>query len=160
MMTTVAGAASRPTVRPDPALDDRSGTPAAPLPLWRLYVMRAGYLYLALGLAVTKWPAFVQRDQPLPLMDGVVDAMLVALSVLFLLGVRYPVTMLPVLLFEVAWKVTWLAAVALPLWASDRLTPAFGTMAATLFWVAPIVLVIPWRYVLGQLVRARGDRWR
>ena len=37
---------------------------------------------------------------------------------------------------------------------------AFGTMAATLFWVAPIVLVIPWRYVLGQLARARGDRWR
>jgi hypothetical protein len=160
MMDTVASAASRPALRPDPARDDASGAPPAPLPLWRLYLLRAGYLYLGLGLAVTRWPAFVQRDQPLPLMEGVVDAMLVALSVLFLLGVRYPVAMVPALLFELAWKVTWLAVVALPLWASDRLTPAYGAMAATLLWVAPILLVVPWGHVSRRFVRARGDRWR
>ena len=134
--------------------------PAGPLPRWRMYALRAVYLYLVVGLAVTRWPAFVQRDEPLPLMDGVVDAMLVALSVLFLIGIRYPVAMLPVLLFEAAWKLLWLATVALPLWAGDRLTPAFGEMAFLLSWVAPVLLVMPWGYVVRRYVLTRGERWR
>ena len=40
---------------------------------------------------------------------------LIAMSVLALLGLRYPQRMLPVLLFEVAWKMIWLAAVVVPL---------------------------------------------
>jgi hypothetical protein len=140
---------------------DRIVSPTAPpLPRWRMYALRAVYLYLVVGLALTRWPAFLTRDEPLPLIDGVVDTMLVALSVLFLIGVRYPVKMLPVLLFESAWKLIWLGTVALPLWATDRLTPAFSEMAFVISWVAPVLLVMPWGYVFRQFARAGAERSR
>ena len=46
------------------------------------------------------------------LAEGTVVAMLVAMSVLALLGLRYPQRMLPILLFEVGWKLIWLGLVA------------------------------------------------
>ena len=40
--------------------------------------------------------------------------LLTAMSLLAFLGLSYPVKLLPVLLFEAAWKILWLALVALP----------------------------------------------
>ena len=88
---------------------------AEELSLLRLYLLRAGYLLMALGLVITRWPLLIGHDASWPLMDGVVVCMLVALSLLFFLGVRYPVKLIPVLLFEMTWKVIWLSTVALPL---------------------------------------------
>ena len=42
------------------------------------------------------------------------QCILLAMSVLAFLGLRYPVKMLPILLFESMWKLTWLAVIALP----------------------------------------------
>ena len=83
------------------------------LPLWRFYVLRFGYLVIGVGLALTKWPVLTDHGS-WPLMEGVVDCMLVAMSLLALLGVRYPVQMLPLLLLESVWKLIWLGVVAVP----------------------------------------------
>jgi hypothetical protein len=37
-------------------------------------------------------------------MDGVVTCLLTVMSLLAFLGLRYPVQMLPIVMFEVAWK--------------------------------------------------------
>ena len=42
---------------------------------------------------------------------------------LALLGIRYPLQMLPVLLFELAWKLIWVAAVVQPLWTAHQMDP-------------------------------------
>ena len=76
-----------------------------------------------MGLAITKWPELLAHE-PWELKDGTVLTMLVAMSVLALLGLRYPQRMLPILLFEVGWKLTWLGVVALPLWVDGNLTGA------------------------------------
>lgn len=125
--------------------------------LLRLCVLRATYLLLVVGLGAMILPPLFRHE---PAARGVIPSLLAAVWVLALLGLRHPLRMLPVLMFELAWKVTWLAVVALPLWASGRLTPAYGAMAATLLWVAPILLVVPWDQVARRFVRARGDRWR
>ena len=121
--------------------------------------MRVGYFVMVVGLAVTKWPEFLAHE-PWELKHGTVLTMLVAMSVLALLGLRYPQRMLPILLFEVGWKATWLGSVALPLWLDGNLTGATREQTVAVLWVIIVVAVIPWRHTVDQFVLARGDRWR
>jgi hypothetical protein len=133
---------------------------ASEVSLPRLYLLRLGYLVIAVGIAVTKWPLLINHDRPWPLMDGVETSMLVALSLLWFLGLRYPLQMLPVLLFEIAWKLIWTIAVVVPLWTSGQLDPAtLSVFYACLVVVIPIA-VIPWRYVVTHYVTKHGDPWR
>ncbi|HSK32301.1 MAG TPA: hypothetical protein VK903_02335, partial [Propionicimonas sp.] len=93
-------------------------TPTAPttateLSLTRLHLMRAGYLLMGVGLALVKWPLLPDAHTQ-PLYEGVTLCLLVAMSLLAFLGLRYPVKLLPLLLFESAWKLLWLGLVALP----------------------------------------------
>ena len=127
--------------------------------LWRLNLLRVGYLVMGVGLAVVKWPLLFDHE-PWELKEGTVVCMLVAMSVLALLGLRYPLRMLPILLFEVAWKLTWLGVVALPLWFDDKLEGATRVQAGDVLWVVIPIAVIPWRHVLAQYLLAAGEPWR
>ncbi len=159
VMDPVAGAA--PTRLKD-ADRDRSehAAPADQVPLWRLAALRAGYLFVAVGLAVTRWPLLVNHDQPWPLMDSVVVCMLVAMSILYFLGIRYPLQMLPMMLFESIWKLAWLGVVAVPLWAAGRMDAATWETAFACLLVVVVLLAVPWRYVFTHYVTRPGERWR
>ena len=115
---------------------------------------------MGVGLALTKWPLVFNHEGPWPAPEGAVLAMLVALSLLSFVGLRYPVQMLPILLFESAWKLIWMAVVALPLWTTGQLDPANLELLSRNLWVLIILAVIPWRYVVTHYVTKRGDRWR
>lgn len=128
--------------------------------LARLYALRAAYLLIAVGLGIEIWPGILHHEQPWELMQGVVNCVLGAVSLLALLGLRYPLAMLPLLMFEMLWKGLWLLVVAAPLWRAGTMD---GGVAATAFAclvgvVFPIV--IPWRYVIANYVLRTGDRWR
>jgi hypothetical protein len=140
--------------------DRMNTTPRGELSLRRLYVLRFGYLFMGGGLAVVKWPSFVAHHGSWPLMEGVVECMLLAMSILALLGLRYPVKMLPILLFESLWKLTWLAVVALPQLTGDGMDAATTEMFTSILFVVVILAVIPWGYVIRQYLTAPGDRWR
>jgi hypothetical protein len=131
-----------------------------PLSLVRLHLLRAGYLFFAVGLVVTKWPLLIGHDLTWPLYEGVETSILVAFSLLAFLGLRYPLQMLPLLLLECLWKLIWVTAVALPLWSAGRIDEATGQVLFACLWVLIIVAVIPWRFVLSHYVTGRGDRWR
>jgi hypothetical protein len=137
----------------------RAAATAAPLSLPRLYLLRVGYLVLGVGLAVTKWPLFLHHE-PWSLTQGVVNCLLLALSLLALVGLRHPVRMLPILLFEAAWKLIWLAVVALPLWTSGQVDQAAQDLIFACLWVVIILVAIPWRFVFEHYVAERGERWR
>jgi uncharacterized membrane protein (DUF485 family) len=84
-----------------------------------------------------------------------------ALTALALVGVRFPVRMMPLLLFELAWKLLWLLAVFIPLWLAHRVD---ADTAANLFpiglGVVLVPLVLPWGYVWRFYVVAPADRWK
>lgn len=130
------------------------------LPLYRLHLMRIGYLVLGVGIAVMKWPLVIHHADSLPLMDGVVACLLTAMSLLAFLGLRYPVRLLPILLFESAWKLIWLSVVALPKLAAGDMDSATRAVMSACLWVVIILAVVPWRYVWQHYVTAKGDRWR
>jgi hypothetical protein len=137
---------------------DGNGTPVREIALWRLYLLRAGYLLIAVGMGMQKVPAFLHH-RPWELMHGVVNSMLLALVLLSVLGLRYPLKMLPLLFWEVTWKATWLLAVALPAWQNYTMDAnTWDTTFACLISVI-FLFIIPWDYVWRKFVSARSDRW-
>ena len=137
-----------------------SATRAHPdLGLWRINLMRGGYLLMAVGLALVKWPLLGQAAS-LPLFEGVTLALLTAMSLLALLGLFHPVKLLPVLLFEATWKVLWLGLVALPNALSGDLSAAMTQVLVNCLLVVAIIAVTPWRYVWRSYGSSKAERWR
>jgi hypothetical protein len=147
------------TTHTTPSTFSRTTVPEAGLSLRRLHLMRAGYLLMGVGLVLVKWP-LLRDARTLPLYEGVTLCLLVAMSLLAFLGLRYPVRLLPVLLFESTWKLLWLGLVALPKALDDDLDAGTSEIAVSCSVVVVILAVIPWGYVWRTYVRASGDRWR
>jgi hypothetical protein len=125
-----------------------------------LYAMRFGYLVLATGLTVTVWTEVLDPSRSWSVMEGAAKSLLAALGLLSLLGLRHPVRMLPILLFECAWKLIWLAAVGVQAWRSDRIDTEMAEMMQAVLWVVLILPVVPWHHVYHRYLAASGDRWR
>src|ERR671927_253929 len=141
-----------------PEASDRSPSlDAEQLPLWRLHAMRVGYALMGIGLAIVKWPLVIDYDQSFPLYEGVVAVLLTAMSLLAFLGLRYPVRLLPILLFETLWKVIWLSVVALPAVLAGDVDQAMSKIIVSFAPEVIIVAVTPWRYVWQRYVVATGD---
>ena len=100
MKSTTSASPRYPTETTARSDDPTSASSAAGVSLPRLYALRLGYLVIAVGLALVKWPLLLNHPQPWPLFEGVETCMLVALSLLWFLGLRYPLQMLPVLLLR------------------------------------------------------------
>ena len=127
---------------------------------FRLYLLRAGYLLIAAGQGSLIWPAVFDPTKTWELMHGVVVCMLGAMAALALLGLRYPLQMLPLLFWELTWKSIWLLRVALPLWRADQLDADTEQSAIECLMAVIFLVVIPWRYVFEHYVRKAGDPWR
>jgi hypothetical protein len=135
------------------------GAPIAEVSLLRLYLLRAMYLFIVVGLAFMVWPGIIHHDKPWEFMEGVVSCMLAAFSALCLLGLRYPLQMLPLLMWELLWKTIWLLIVALPLWRADQMDELMMTNTANCLLAVLILFVIPWGYVAKHYGFKPGDRW-
>jgi hypothetical protein len=145
------------TTDPRPAAGRLAG---AGLPTWRLNVMRVGFAVMGVGLALVKWPLVIDYDRSMPLYEGVVAVLLTAMSLLAFLGLRYPIRLLPVLLFETLWKLIWLSVVALPAAIAGQVDQAMSEIIASCSVVVVIIAVVPWRYVWQRYIVATGDPWR
>jgi hypothetical protein len=131
------------------------------LPLYRLYVLRASYLLLGLAQGSKTWPAILHHARPWDFWHGVGMSFFGALTLLGLLGVRYPVRMMPLLIFEFTWKLIWVLAAWLPPYLGHTLDPDIADSFLGIFLGVVIVpLVLPWGYLWKTYVTTPGDRWR
>jgi hypothetical protein len=128
---------------------------------FRLYLLRAMYLLIAVGLAVTIWPEILFPRENLPPSKGLVPSMLGALSLLAVLGIRYPLKMLPLLFFEFLWKFIWVVVFALPPLLAKTMDQATEeNLFACMMGIVLVPIVMPWSYVFRHYLKDQGDRWR
>jgi len=123
----------------------------------RLYIMRVMYLFNFVLLGSDVWPELIRHEGPWDPVRGVAYSLWATLSLLSGLGLRYPLQMLPLLLFQLVYKSIWLVAVGIPLQSAGQ-----ATEMTTVFLVGVglDLIVIPWPYVYAHYLKKRGDRWK
>jgi len=126
--------------------------------LARLYAMRAMYLLLVIGGAIFFLPVLIGHE---PTARWVIPSMLAGVWVLACFGLRYLLQMLPLLLFELAWKTIWLIDYGLPQRMAGMNTAQFAEDFKAIA-LGPLLLIpiIPWGYVFRHYLRKAGTRWR
>jgi hypothetical protein len=143
-----------------------SGSSSAPgaasieLPMWRLYTLRLCYLILAGGIGTFFWPNIIHHTSEFAIAEGVRFSLLGGLGLAAVLGIRYPVRMIPLLLFELTWKFIYLVAFALPLWQAHQITDAMAEDIKSVMMAVIFIPLIPWGYVFRNYFVKSGDRWK
>jgi hypothetical protein len=129
------------------------------VPLWRLHVLRGMCLVFAVAGCFVHLPWLL--DDPDLTRRGMLDSMLVGLWIIASFGIRYPLQLLPVFLFEFVWKSVWLLAFGLPQWMAGRANPQLSE-DLWMIGLGPVVfgLIIPWGYVWRHYFKEPAERWR
>jgi hypothetical protein len=116
-------------------------------------LLRLGYVLVFLSVGNISWTRIINHQGAWDPVQAAALSMWASHSLLSLVGVFHPLKMLPLVLFEIGYKLIWLAIVAWPLWSANRLagSPAEGMTYAFLPVVVPIVFV-PWPYVIRKYI--------
>ncbi len=131
------------------------------VPLYRLYLLRALYLLIAVGQGTLQWPGLIHHEVAWGTWEGFSRCMLGTLALVCVLGLRYPLQMLPVLMFEFVWKSIWMLSVALPVIAAHRVDAEMSqNIFAVMMGVVLCPIVIPWNYLFAKYFTDPGDRWK
>lgn len=127
--------------------------------LARLYALRVFYLVMAVGLGIVDWPEVIHHANGPILGLQTARSLLAGIGLLSLLGLYSPLKMLPLLIFEVTWKIIFLAFYALPLWLAGDVDPASLANIQAVLVVVVFIPMIPWRYVFRTYLACPGERW-
>ncbi|GEM_PF-1405383 len=116
-------------------------------PKWRLHLMRLLFFVNFIGLVGDSWSSILFPHDQLDALSGVAMSFWAGFSVLNLLGVRFPLKLLPILLLQLLYKAAWILGTYLPARNHGLLNEEYQSF----FWIciAGIVLnllIIPWPY--------------
>jgi hypothetical protein len=111
----------------------------------------AGSLGVAMLLAPHLVVAYLQMPNQDPMVFGVVGSAYVAFAMTSILGLRFPLRFVPVLILQLIYKLVWLVAVFLPTLISGT-TAAYAWVFAAIFlsYVIGDFIAIPFRQLLAQ----------
>ncbi|MFO1241409.1 MAG: hypothetical protein U1E64_13805 [Sphingomonadaceae bacterium] len=123
-----------------------------PVALWRINAMRFLFLLIAFAMGSFVWSQLLFESADWPVMRGLAKSMLAALALLSLIGIRYPLQMLPLMLYEIAWKTIWLTLIAGRAWMAGKWTPDIEGMFTECIGIVVAYFIVPWRYVWARYV--------
>ncbi len=123
-----------------------------PIAAWRIHCIRLLFLLMAGFMGSFVWYRLLFESADLPVQQGLARSMLAALALLSLLGVRYPIQMLPLMIYEVAWKTIWLLLIALRAWLAGKWTQDIEGLFQDCIGIILAYLFMPWRYVWARYV--------
>lgn len=131
-----------------------------PVAMWRIHMLRIVYLLMAGVMGVFVWQQVLFETEPWPAPRVVAKSMLASLALLCVLGVRYPLKMLPLMLLETLWKTVAILAIIVPAWLAHRMTPDLQVLFNECIGIVLVYLVMPWRYVWACYAVQPGEPWR
>jgi hypothetical protein len=118
--------------------------------MWRVNAIRILFLLMALVMGSAVWQQLLFDAADWDLMRGLAKSMLAALALMSLLGVRYPLQMLPLMLYEMAWKTVWIVFVAGRAWMSGKWTADIEGLFFECIPIAIAFVIVPWRYIWAR----------
>lgn len=123
-------------------------------PKWRLLLMRGLFLLNFIGLAFDNWSTIFFPEEQMDALSGVAISFWASFSLLNLLGVRFPLKFIPILLLQMLYKTAWIIGTYLP---ANRLGIVDDSIQS-FFWVciAGVVLnllIIPWKYAYESYLK-------
>lgn len=127
-----------------------AANPYPPVATWRINAMRFLFLLIALVMGSAVWRQLLMDWESWDVMRGLAKSMLAALALLSLLGVRYPLQMLPLMLYEIAWKTVWLTLIAGRAWIAGKWTPGIESLFFDCIGIVIAFFIVPWRYVWAR----------
>jgi hypothetical protein len=131
-----------------------------PVAMWRIHMLRIGYLLMAGVMGFYVWQQVLFETEPWPATRVIAKSMLASLALLCVLGLRYPLKMLPLMLLETLWKTVAILLIILPAWLAHRMTPDLEVLFSECIGIVVVYLVMPWRYVWARYFVQPGEPWR
>lgn len=121
-----------------------------PVATWRINAIRFLFLLIAIVMGSVVWQQLLFESAEWDVMRGLAKSMLAALALMSLIGVRYPMQMLPLMIYEIAWKTVWMLAIALPAWVAGNWTAGIEGLFYDCVGIVIAYFIVPWRYMWAR----------
>jgi hypothetical protein len=121
-----------------------------PVALWRINTIRFLFLLMAVIMGSVVWSQLLFESADWPVARGLAKSMLAALALMSLLGVRYPMQMLPLMLYEIAWKTIWITLIAGRAWMAGKWSADIEGLFYDCIGIVIAYFIVPWRYVWAR----------
>jgi hypothetical protein len=122
-----------------------------PVATWRINAMRFLFLLMAVVMGgMFVWPQLLFESADWDVMRGLAKSMLAALALLSLIGVRYPLQMLPLMLYEILWKTIWIILIAGRAWMAGKWNADLESLFTDCIGIVIAFFIVPWPYVWAR----------
>ncbi|HZY38068.1 MAG TPA: hypothetical protein VFE53_15540 [Mucilaginibacter sp.] len=123
------------------------------VPPINIYLLRLLYTLMFLFLSYDSWTHIIRHTGPWDPANSAAWFMWASCAFIAVIGIRRPLKMLPIVLFEIIYKTGWLIFIALPLYQRNELTgtPAESMTNNFMLVILPIV-AMPWRYFFRKYI--------
>lgn len=118
-----------------------------------IYLLRLLFILVVLFVATGTWSHIFNYQGTWNATNASAWCMWASYSLISIIGIIRPLKMLPIVLFEIIYKITWLVVVAYPLWRTGELTGSIVEgMANDYLWVLLPVIAMPWKYFIKKYI--------
>ncbi len=133
----------------------------APLvPLWKTWGLRIIFAAMVVVLGSKQLDYILDGAADWSNWRGLGHSMLFTLAILAIGGVFRPLAFLPVMIYEMAWKIVWLLVVALPPWLAGQDIPSIVNAKSSIIGICLLIVLIPWKYVGWRYFTQPLEPWK
>ncbi|MBQ4836469.1 MULTISPECIES: hypothetical protein [Pseudoalteromonas] len=136
----------------------RDGAPK--VALWKTWGLRIIFAAMVIVLGSKQLNYLLEGASQWSNWRGLGHSMLFTLAILAIGGVFRPLAFLPVMIYEMAWKIVWLAVVALPPFLAGQEIPGIVNVKASIIGICVLIILVPWKYVWWRYFTQPIEPWR